>query len=200
MIPDQHDISLYIPFGSSSLLFLIPFLYSLLYSNPNKRNILFTLWKYALLLLTCISFSCNYFTHIPQFMICDYTIITVLSVIYFLSFSRYTIPVLLCLSYFIEMIMKQTASTTVLFSFLALNLFAFTNFTKVELGIGVTAFIIGIIVKLYRNTTCAITYPFYTTIWHTCCAVLLVLASRSLMRISDSHVSYISQLFNTIKK
>jgi len=200
MIPDQHDISLYIPFGSSSLLFLIPFLYSLLYSNPNKQNILFTLWKYALLLLTGISFSCNYFTHIPQFMICDYTIITILSVIYFLSFSRYTIPSLLCLSYFIEMAIKRTASTTVLFSFFTLNLFAFTNFTKVEFYNGITAFCIGIIVKLRRNNICVITYPFYTTIWHASCATLLVLASRSLMRISDSHVSYISQLFNTIKR
>jgi hypothetical protein len=187
MISEQHNTSLYVPFGSSSLLFLIPFVYSLLYSNLTKRNTLFTLWTYGLLLLTGISFSCNYFTNIPQFALCDYTTITILTIIYYLSFSRYTIPIILCLLYVIELIMVRKVSTTVLLSFLALNLFAFTKFTKVELGIGVTAFIIGAIVKLCRNTTCIITYPFYTTIWHTCCAVLLVLASRSLMRISDTY-------------
>lgn len=201
MIPDQHDTSLYVPFGSSSLFFLIPFLYTVLYSDPTrKQSVLFVLWKYGLLFLTVMSFSCNYFTKIPQFVLCDYTIIIGLTIIYFLSFSRYTVPVLLSLGYLIELIITHGVSTTVLLSFVALNLFAFTNFTQTELMTGIAAFCIGIKVKLCRNYTCAITYPFYTTIWHACCATLLVLASRSLMRISDSHVSYFWQLFNTIKR
>ena len=183
MTKEHIDTSSYVPFGSSSLFFLVPFLYTVLYSDPTcKQSALFVLWKYGLLFLTVMSFSCNYFTEIPQFVLCDYTIIIGLTIIYFLSFSRYTIPILLCLIYFVELMTTHGVSTTVLLSFFALNLFAFTNFTRTELITGIVAFCIGIGVKLCRNNRCTNTYPFYTTIWHVCCATLLVLASRSLMR------------------
>ena len=66
----------------------------------------------------------------------------------------------------------------------ALNLFAFTNFTRPELTVGIIMFTLATMCKLYRNSKCQKTYPFYTTIWHIGCVVLLVLASRSINRLS----------------
>ncbi len=78
--------------------------------------------------------------------------------------------------------MVKSVESTVMIAFVGLNLFAFTNFTKKELFIGILCFSIGIFSKIYRNTKCEITYPIYTTIWHSCCVILLILASRSLSR------------------
>jgi hypothetical protein len=171
---NQQEIS----FGLSSFLFLIPFFYCI---KTNNKNIY---WIIALFCLVISSFLCNYFINCYNcyFVLCDKTIIIILSIIYFLCFSRLNIALLICILFFIEMSIYTNINVTLMISFLTLNLFAFTNFTKNELIIGIICFCIGTFCKIYRNTTCEITYPIYTTIWHICCVTLLILASRSLNR------------------
>ena len=170
-----------VSFGSSSFLFLIPFLYSV-FNTPKTPSFTFTTWRIGLFLLTVTSFLCNYFANCGEFVLCDYSSTITLTIIYFLCFSRYNIAVFLCILFLIEMTVVHELSTTVMIAFVTLNLFAFTNFTRTELMIGIAAFSIAVYCKQCRDYTCTITYPMYTTIWHLCCAVLLVLATRSLIR------------------
>ena len=165
-----------VSFGFSSLLFLVPFFYSL--TNTKK----FTSWKLALFTLVVSSFLCNYYSENSHFIICDHTVIILLSILYFFIFSKLNIAILICILFFIEIVAIKTVESTVMIAFVAMNLFAFTNFTKKEVFIGILCFCIGIFCKIYRDTTCHLTYPIYTTIWHSCCAVLLILASRSISR------------------
>jgi len=162
-------------FGISSSLLLLPFIYSL---NPANK---FTLWKLLLFLLPISSFLCNHFVNHGQFQTCDHTIIALLCIVYFLHFKKYNVPVLIVLLYLVEMMFVKSTEVTVAISFVALNLFAFTNFTKSELAIGMAAFFIAIFFKVSRDNY-AKTYPLYTTIWHICCTILLILATRSLER------------------
>ena len=162
-------------FGISSSLLLLPFIYSL---NPVNK---FTVWKLLLFLLPISSFLCNHFVNHSQFQACDHTIIIALCIVYFLHFKKYNVPVLIVILYLVEMMLVKSTEITVILAFIALNLFAFTNFTKIELVIGMIAFSIAIVAKLSRDNY-AKTYPLYTTIWHICCAILLILATRSVER------------------
>ena len=170
----------YVSFGSSSFLFLLPFLYSVINRTPHNLPVMY--WTYTLGLLVCTSFLCNYYATICEFLLCDHSAIITLSIIYFLCFSRMTIACLLGLLSIMELILFRTLSKTVGVAFLSLNLFAFTTFTMTERIIWTIAFLVGIYCKLSRDYTCIITYPIHTTIWHVCCAILLILASRSMMR------------------
>ena len=165
-----------VSFVLSSFIFLLPFFYSL------KTTKTFTSWKLALFTLVVSSFLCNYYSENSHFIICDHTVIILLSILYFLFFSKLNIAILICILFFIEIVAIKSVESTVMIAFVAMNLFAFTNFTKKEVFIGILCFCIGIFCKIYRDTTCHITYPIYTTIWHSCCAVLLILASRSISR------------------
>jgi hypothetical protein len=171
----------YVSIGSSSFLFLIPFLYCVIKCN---RTVPFIYWTITLGFLTITSFLCNHYTECPQFVLCDYSAICALSVIYFLCFSRAAVAGLLCILYVAELLLYGTLSLSSKIAFLMLNLFAFTNFTTVERIIWVIAFAIGIYCKHSRVYTCAITYPIHTTFCHICCSILLVLASRSIIRIA----------------
>jgi hypothetical protein len=168
-----------VSFGLSSFLFLVPFFYCLTTSKHTKT---FTYWKIALFTLFVSSFLCNYYSENNHFLLCDHVVIILLSVLYFLCFSKLNIAILICILFFIEIVFVKDVKTTLFIAFITLNLFAFTNFTKKELFIGISCFCIAIFCKLYRDTTCHITYPIYTTIWHACCVVLLLLASRSISR------------------
>ena len=175
---DKEDIA----FGLSSFLFLIPWAYSQFTFQKA-----FNVWTIALLVLVFTSYSCNSYPVNKKCQIVDHTVIILLSMIYFIYHRRLFVPVFLYILYVTELYFANDTKTTVTISFVALNLFAFTNFTRPELTIGIIMFSLATMCKLYRNSKCEKTYPFYTTIWHIGCVVLLVLASRSINRLSGVH-------------
>ena len=115
--------------------------------------------------------------------IVDHTVIILLSMIYFIYHRRLFIPIFLYILYVTELYFAKSSTATVMISFVALNLFAFTNFTRPELLAGLIVFTLATVCKLYRKINYKM-YPFCTTIWHIGCVVLLILASRSINRLS----------------
>ena len=169
-----------VTFGISSFLFLIPWAYA--HFTFQKA---FSIWTIALLLLVFTSYACNSYPVDKKCQIVDHTVITALSMIYFIYHRSLFVPVLLYILYVTELCFTNDTKNTVMISFVALNLFAFTNFTRPELLTGIIVFTLATMCKLYRNTKCEKTYSFYTTMWHVGCVVLLVLASRSINRLSS---------------
>jgi hypothetical protein len=162
-----------ITFGLSSFLFIIPWAYS-----QFTFTTAFRAWSTALLILPFTSYFCNAYPD-KKYQIFDHTIIVVLAMIYFLYHRRIFIPLLIYILYITELYFAKDISTTVMISFVALNLFAFTNFTRPEMLTGLIVFTLATVCKLYRNSNSKI-YPFCTTLWHIGCVVLLILASRSI--------------------
>ena len=160
-------------FGLSSFLFIIPWAYS-----QFTFTTAFSAWSTALLILPFTSYFCNAYPH-KNYKIFDHTVIVVLAMIYFMYHRRIVIPLLLYVLYITELYFVKDTSTTVMISFVALNLFAFTNFTRPELLTGLIVFTLATVCKLYRKSNSKM-YPFYTMLWHIGCVVLLVLASRSI--------------------
>jgi hypothetical protein len=174
---DENDIA----FGLSSFLFLIPWAYSQFTFQKA-----FSVWTIALFILVFTSYVCNSYPINKKCQIVDHTVIILLSMIYFIYHRRLFIPIFLYILYVTELYFANDTKTTVTISFVALNLFAFTNFTRPELTVGIIMFTLAAMCKLYRNSKCQKTYPFYTTIWHVGCVVLLVLASRSINRLNEA--------------
>jgi len=172
---DKEDIA----FGMSSFLFLIPWAYAQFTFQKA-----FSIWTISLLLLVFTSYVCNSYPVDKKCQIVDHTVIIALSMIYFIYHRRLFVPILLYILYVMELCFTNDTKNTVIISFVSLNLFAFTNFTRPELMTGIIVFTLATMCKLYRNSKCEKTYPFYTTMWHVGCVVLLVLASRSINRLS----------------
>jgi hypothetical protein len=168
-----------ITFGLSSFLFIIPWAYS-----QFTFTTAFSAWSIALLMLPFTSYFCNSYLD-KKYQIFDHTVIVVLAMIYFLYHRHKFIPLLLYILYITELYFAKTITATVMISFVALNLFAFTNFTRPELLAGLIVFTLAIVCKLYRKINYKM-YPFCTTIWHIGCVVLLILASRSINRLSTT--------------
>lgn len=175
---EEEDVS----FGLSSLLFIIPWAYSQFTLSKT-----FSVWTTVLLFLPITSFFCNAYPDHKKYTFLDHTVIIVLSMIYLLYNKNIFLPLLIYVLFIIEMCFVKDLSTTTMISFVALNLFAFTNFTRPELIIGLIVFTLSVFCKLYRNCKHK-TYPFYTTIWHIGCVVLLILASRSINRLGTKAI------------
>ena len=172
----------YVSFGSSSFIFLIPFIYCIMQDKKDKKNYKFLKWETLLFILVISSYLCNHYPAYCNFLFCDHFVIILLSIAYFFIFSKFKIVILLCIIFMIDIKLTKSLKNTVIIAFISLNLFGFINFTRTELIIGIISFCIGIFCKVNRDTTCPITYPIYTTIWHSCSACLLLLASRSIYR------------------
>lgn len=175
-----------ITFGLSSFLFIIPWAYS-----QFTFTTAFSAWSVALLILPFTSYFCNSYLD-KKYQIFDHTVIVVLAMIYFLYHRHKFIPLLLYILYITELYFAKSITATVMISFVALNLFAFTNFTQPELLAGLIVFTLATVCKLYRKINYKM-YPFCTTIWHIGCVVLLILASRSINRLSTAFSTAFSQ-------
>lgn len=172
-LEEKEEKETQITFGLSSFLLIIPWAYS-----QFTFTTAFSAWSVALLILPFTSYFCNVYPD-KKYQIFDHTIIVALAMIYFLYHRRIFIPLLLYILYITELYFAKDISTTVMISFVALNLFAFTNFTRPEMLTGLIVFTLATVCKLYRTSNSKI-YPFCTTLWHIGCVVLLILASRSI--------------------
>ena len=109
-----------IAFGMSSFLFLIPWAYAQFTFQKA-----FSIWTISLLLLVCNSYPVD-----KKCQIVDHTVIIALSMIYFIYHRRLFVPILLYILYVMELCFTNDTKNTVIISFVSLNLFAFTNFTR----------------------------------------------------------------------
>jgi len=166
-----------IEFGISSFLFLLPFLYACRALTNS-----FLLWKILLLLLTLSSYFCNRYPTNTLYQLYDHTVIIVLTMTY-IVYTRnhlYLIPIILVL-YSNEIVLTRRVLYTVAISFLLLHACGWVYFSTMERYLVVSLFLIGVYCKVTRIGTCH-TYPYYTLVWHLCCAILLLLATISLQK------------------
>lgn len=164
-----------VEFGLSSLLFLIPVLYA--YCTLDNS---FMVWKIVVTLLPLSSYLCNRYPTQTLYQLYDHTVIILLSMTYICyKYDYYYLNSIVLVLYFIEIVKTNRVSYTAIISFILLNACAWSYFTRIELYIAFLVFLIGCYCKLKRCTTCD-TYPYYTSLWHLCCTILLLLAIKTL--------------------
>ena len=165
---DIEDIS----FGLSSFLFIIPFLYSYYILDS------FIVWKIVLLLLIISSYLCNHYPTIRIYQLYDHTIIILVAITYAWYVKNMYIIVALCILYSIELVKTNCVQYTVMIGFIILNLCAWTYLTINECYVIIIIFFIAIYCKVSRNYK-SYTYSYYTSIWHLCCVLLLLFATKT---------------------
>ena len=138
---------------------------------------------FLLFLLPVSSYLCNHYISYPVYQRCDHTIIILLCLTYYFHHHSYYLPICLVSFYVIELFIAHQLNVTFMIAFVALNLFALTHFTTLELILGIIVFCIAIITKMNRKNHCSNTYPYYTIVWYLCCVILLLLATRSIKTI-----------------
>ena len=181
MEKEKHDM-----IGSSSLIFIIPSLYTLLYVK-NK----YWLYKIFMVILPFISYMCNT-TYNYMYHFCDLLNINCIGISYLFLQKHYTVAIILILLMIIEYIVKKinamknkkdanrvliTIST--MLSFVTFAYYGFKHFTKEQTIVGIMCFIIALISFMKRNNY-HWSYRPITVMWHTCNSILLLFVGKNL--------------------
>ena len=162
----------YCNIGLSSLLFIIPTLYTLFKVNND-----YWYYKIFMFILPIISYICN-ITFNTMYTNLDHLNISCIGLSY-IYFSKYMIVFyFIIISLFLEFMINQNIIYSTMISYIMLVISAFQNFTLEQIIVGIICLTIAIYSYMKRNIYSP-TYKIHTTMWHTCNSILLLFASKT---------------------
>ena len=168
MEPKKYDM-----FGISSLLFIIPLLYTFI------KVKLCLGYKIFILILPFISYLCN-ICNDDICTTCDHLNIICISLSYLIISKYYNTTYTIILLTILEFIMSGKVIYSTMIAYIMLNYAAFNNFNHTQIIVGIVCLMFAGLSYMKRDCNVS-TYPIYTTIWHTANSILLVMTANTLI-------------------
>lgn len=164
----------YCNIGLSSLLFIIPTLYTL--CNVNND---YWYYKIFMFILPIISYICNV-TFNTIYTNLDYLNISCIGLSY-IYLSKYIIIFYsIIISLFLEFMINHNIIYSTMISYMMLVIAAFQNFTLEQIIVGIICLTVATYSFMKRSIYNP-SYKIYTTMWHTCNSILLLFAGETLL-------------------